>query len=86
MPLAVAFMQRKLQGGYPLYTKVPNFFFFFLEVAYISVSHDRFISVSSDSLGLQKIFHHQREIHVSTGRFAIEFLLLDSKAQLIALI
>lgn len=75
-------MQSKLQGGYPLYTKVVNFFS--LEVACISVSCDRFISVPSDSLGFQKIFHHQRGRHVNTGRFAIGFLLLDSKTQLVA--
>lgn len=76
-------MQSKLQGGYPLYTKV-LFFFFFLEVACISVSHDRFIFVSSGTLDLQKIFHHQRERHVNTSGFAIGFLPLDSKAQPIA--
>lgn len=52
----------------------------------MSASHDRSISISSDSLGLQKVFHLQRERHVNTSRFGTGFLLLGRKAQLIALI
>lgn len=63
-----------------------TYFFIFLEVAHISVSCDRFISVSSDSLDLQKTFHYQRERPVNSSRFTIGLLLLDSKAQLIVLI
>lgn len=73
----------KITGGLSIVYK-STYFFFFLEDACVSVSRDRLISVSSDSLGLQKIFHHQRLANIS--RFAIGFLLLDSKAQLIALL